>query len=189
MMNMFHKMMALVKCGANEEDKEEEGPQVPHPRVRTTIQRDHPVGMILSDINKGVTTRSRVAKFCEHYSSVYSIEPFRIAGRAQQLQRNEVWSLVPCPKQIVVGTKWVFHTKQDAYEVVTRNKARLVAKCFAQVAGLDFNETFALVAWLESIHILLAFATHHSFKIFQIDVKSVFLNGPIMEEVYVEQPH
>jgi hypothetical protein len=63
-----------------------------------------------------------------------------------------------------------------------------VAKGYAQVAGLDFEETCAPVARLESIRILLAYAAHHSFKLFQMDVKSVFLNGPIKEEVYVEQP-
>jgi hypothetical protein len=87
-----------------------------------------------------------------------------------------------------VGTKWVFHNKQDEHGVVTRNKARLVAKGYAQVAGLDFEETFALVARLESIRILLAYVAHHSFRLFQMDVKSAFLNGPIKEEVYVEQP-
>jgi hypothetical protein len=103
-------------------------------------------------------------------------------------KRNEVWSLVPCPKQNVVGTKWVFHNKQDKHGVVTRNKARLVAKGYAQVAGLDFEETFAPVARLESIRILLAYAAHHSFRLFQMDVKSAFLNRPIKEEVYMEQP-
>ena len=103
-------------------------------------------------------------------------------------KRNEVWTLVPRPKQNVVGTKWVFRNKQDEHGVVTRNKARLVAKGYAQVAGLDFEETFAPVARLESIRILLAYATHHSFRLFQMDVKSTFLNGPIKEEVYVEQP-
>jgi hypothetical protein len=95
---------------------------------------------------------------------------------------------VPRPKQNVEGTKCVFHNKQDEHGVVTRNKARLVAKGYAQVAGLDFEETFAPVARLESIWILLAYATHHSFKLFRMDVKSAFLNGPIKEEVYVEQP-
>jgi hypothetical protein len=96
-------------------------------------------------------------------------------------KRNEVWSLVPCLKQNVVGTKWVFRNKQDEHGVVTRNKARLVAKGYGQVIGLDFEETFALVARLESIQILLAYAAHHSFKLFQMDVKSAFLNGPIKE--------
>jgi hypothetical protein len=103
-------------------------------------------------------------------------------------KRNEVWSLVERPKQNVVGTKWVFRNKQDEHGVVTRNKARLVAKGYSQVEGLDFDETFAPVARLESIRILLAYATHHGFKLYQMDVKSAFLNGPIKEEVYVEQP-
>jgi hypothetical protein len=87
---------------------------------------------------------------------------------------NEVWSLVPRPKQNVVGTKWVFRNKQDEHRVVTRNKARLVAKGYAQVASLDFEETFAPVARLESIRILLAYAAHHSFRLFQMDIKDAF---------------
>jgi hypothetical protein len=71
---------------------------------------------------------------------------------------------------------------------VTRNKTRLVAKGYSQVKGLDFGETYAPVARLESIRILLAYATYHGFKLYQMDVKSAFLNGPIKEEVYVEQP-
>jgi hypothetical protein len=99
-----------------------------------------------------------------------------------------VWYLVERPKQNVIGTKWVFHNKQDEHEVVTRDKARLVAKDYSQVECLDFNETFALIARLESIHILLDYATHHDFKLYQIDIKNAFLNGPIKEEVYVKQP-
>jgi hypothetical protein len=63
--------------------------------------------------------------------------------------------------------------------VVTRNKARLVAKGYSQVEGLDFGETYAPVARFESIRILLAYATYHGFKLYQMDVKSAFLNGPI----------
>jgi hypothetical protein len=63
-----------------------------------------------------------------------------------------------------------------------------VAKGCAQVAGLDFEETFAPIARLASIHILLAYVSHHSFKLFQMNVKSAFLNGPIKEKVYVDQP-
>jgi hypothetical protein len=102
--------------------------------------------------------------------------------------RNEVWHLVPCPNQNVVGTKWVFRNKQDGHGVVTRNKARLVAKEYSQVKCFDFDETYALIARLESIHILLSYATYHGFKLYQMDVKSAFLNGPIKEEVYVEKP-
>jgi hypothetical protein len=103
--------------------------------------------------------------------------------------RNEVWHLVPRPNQNVVGTEWVFRNKQDEHGVVTTNKARLVAKGYSQVEGLDFGETYAPIARLESIRILLSYATYHGFKLYQMDMKSAFLNGPIKEEVYVEQPH
>jgi hypothetical protein len=103
-------------------------------------------------------------------------------------KRNEVWSLVERPKQNIVGTKWVFCNKQDEHGVVTRNKTRLMAEGYSQVEGLDFDETFAPVARLESNRILLDYATHHGFKLYQMDAKSAFLNGPIKEEVYVEQP-
>ena len=72
--------------------------------------------------------------------------------------------------------------------MVTRNKARLVAQGFTQVEDLNFEETYALVARLEAIRMLLAYAAHHNFKLYQMDVKSAFLNGPIQELVYVEQP-
>jgi hypothetical protein len=103
-------------------------------------------------------------------------------------KRNEIWSLVERPKQNVVGTKWLFHNKQDEHRVVTTNKARLVPKGYSQVKGLDFDKTFAPIAKLELIHILLVYATHHGFKIYQMNVMSAFLNGTIKEEVYVEQP-
>jgi hypothetical protein len=192
----------MDKGGAHgEQDKEEEAQQGPPTQVRAIIQRNHPVDQILGYISKGVITRSCLANFCEHYSFVSSIEPFRVEEALQDpdwvlamqeelnnFKRNEVWSLVPCPKQNVVGTKWVFRNKHDEHGVVTSNKARLVAKGYAQVTGLDFEETFAPIARLESISILLAYAAHHSFKLFQMNMKSAFLNGPIKEKVYVEQP-
>jgi hypothetical protein len=98
-----------------------------------------------------------------------------------------VWYLIERPKQNVVGTKWVFHNKQDEQGVVTRNKEQLVTKGYSQVKSLDFDETFAPVARLESIHMLLTYATQHSFKLYQMDIKSAFLNSLIKEEVYVEQ--
>jgi hypothetical protein len=79
---------------------------------------------------------------------------------------NEVWSLVERPKQNVVATKWVFRNKQDEHGVVTENKAQLVAKGYSQVEALDFDETFAPVARLKSIRILLAYATHHGFRLY-----------------------
>jgi hypothetical protein len=96
------------------------------------------VNTILGDIQKVVTTRSRVAHFCEHYSFLSSIEPYRVENalrdsdwvlalqeKLNNFTRNEVWHLVPRPNLNVVGTKWVFCNKQDEHGVVTRNKACL----------------------------------------------------------------
>ena len=77
----------------------------------------------------------------------------------------------------VIGTKWIFKNKKDEHGMVIRNKARLVAQGYSQVEGIDFGETYAPVARLESIRILLAYASHHNFKLQQMDVKSAFLNG------------
>jgi hypothetical protein len=156
-----------------EDDQEVQGQRPPHPRVHHAIQRDHPVNSILGDIHKGVTTRSHVTRFCEHYYFVSSIEPYRVEDALRDsdwvlamqeelnnFTRNKVCHLVPRPKQNVVGTKWVFHNKQDEHGVVTWNKARLVAKGYSQVEGLDFGETHAPIARLESIRILLAYATY-----------------------------
>jgi hypothetical protein len=85
----------------------------------------------------------------------------------------------------VIGTKWVYRNKQDQYGIVVRNKARLVAQGYTQVEGLDFRETNVPIARLEAIRILLACACAHNIKLYQIDVKSVFLNGYINKEVYV----
>ena len=107
-----------------------------------------------------------------------------------QFERNNVWELVPNPEhQSIIGTKWVFRNKMDEFGVVVRNKARLVAQGYNQEEGIDFNETFAPVARLESIRMLLAYACHKDFILYQMDVKSAFLNGYIMEEVYVKHPH
>ncbi|GJS86816.1 retrovirus-related pol polyprotein from transposon TNT 1-94 [Tanacetum coccineum] len=98
--------------------------------------------------------------------------------------------LVPPPEnQTVIVTKWVFKNKLDENGVVSRNKARLVAQGYNQQEGKDFDETYAPVARLESIRILLAYACAHDFKLFQMDVKSAFLNGFINEEVFIAQPH
>ena len=71
---------------------------------------------------------------------------------------------------------------------MVRNKARLVAQGYTQVERVDFDETFAHVSCLESIRVLLSIACHFKFKLYQMDVKSAFLNGVIQEDVYVEQP-
>ena len=106
-----------------------------------------------------------------------------------QFERNNVWKLVPKPKgKNPIDTKWVFRNKMDENGIVVRNKARLVAKGYFQQEGIDFDETFVPVARLEAIRIFLAYAAHANFKVYQMDVKSAFLNGDLEEEVYVSQP-
>jgi Reverse transcriptase (RNA-dependent DNA polymerase) len=88
-----------------------------------------------------------------HCAFVSQIEPTKF-------ERNKVWELVPMPKNRgIIGTKWVFRNKKDQDGKVMRNKARLVAQGFRQSEGLDYDETFALVARLESIRMLLAYAS------------------------------
>jgi hypothetical protein len=198
---MYNDQGGIEEDEVEDDQEKSKSALLPHPRVRQTVQCDHPVNNILGAIEKEVTTRSRVATFYEHYSFVSSFEPFKVEDALQDpdwvvamqkelnnFKRNKMWSLVERPKQNVVGTKWVFRNKQHEHGVVTRNKARLVAKGYSQVKGLDFEEIFAPVARLKSIHILFTYATHHDFKLYQMDVKSVFLNGHIKEEFYVEQP-
>ncbi|GJX58035.1 retrovirus-related pol polyprotein from transposon TNT 1-94 [Tanacetum coccineum] len=103
-----------------------------------------------------------------------------------QFKTNDVWKLVPNPMDMtIIGTKWVYRNKLDENGVVTRNKARLVAQGYNQQERIDYDETYAPVARLESIRILLAYACALDFKLYQMDVKSAFLNGFINEEVYV----
>ncbi|GKD88949.1 copia protein, partial [Tanacetum coccineum] len=88
----------------------------------------------------------------------------------------------------IIGTKWIYRNKLDENGVVSRNKARLVAQGYNQQEGIDYDETYAPVARLESIRILLAYACALDFKLFQMDVKSAFPNGFINGEVYAAQP-
>ena len=87
----------------------------------------------------------------------------------------------------IIGTKWVFRNKLDENGYVTRNKARLVAKGYNQEEGIDYDETFAPVARLEAIRLLLAYATSMNIKLYQMDVKTLFLNGKIDKMIYVVQ--
>jgi hypothetical protein len=106
-----------------------------------------------------------------------------------QIEKNNTWELVPRPEdKNVIGSKWVFKNKMNEKGQVVRNKARLVCKGYAQVEGQDFDETFAPVARLEAIKIFLAYSLHKKFKVYQMDVKSTFLNGDLEEEVYMEKP-
>jgi hypothetical protein len=171
-------------------------------RIHHSIIKDHPTNQIMGDISKGVQTRSRIASYCEHFSFVSCIEPNRVYEalldvdwvnemheELNNFTRNEVWELVERPKNHnVIGTKWVFRNKHNEDGLVVRNKARLVAQGYTQVEGLDFGDTYTPVARLEAIRILLAYACAHNIKLYQMDVKSAFLNDKISELVYVEQP-
>ena len=106
-----------------------------------------------------------------------------------QIEKNQTWELVPRAKnKNDIGTKWVYKNKMNENGKVIRKKTLLVCKGYAQVEGVDYEETFAPVARLEAIRMFLAFSNYRKFEVYQMDVKSTFLNGNLEEEVYIEQP-
>jgi hypothetical protein len=173
-------------------------------RVERNLElRGHTLEKVIGGLRGNVSTRGQLAKFSNHQAYISMIEPKKVFEALKDpdwldamhedlnnFKRNNVWVLVEKPKECrnVIGTKWILKNKQDEHGIVVRNKARLVAQGFSQVEGIDFGETYAPMACLESIRILLAYATHHNFKLQQMDAKSAFLNGPLKEEVYVKQP-
>jgi hypothetical protein len=105
------------------------------------------------------------------------------------IQKNDTWELTALPpKKKTIDVKWVYKIKRTADGGIDRYKARLVAKGYKQKYGIDYEEVFAPVARLDTVRLLISLAAHHSWKIYQLDVKSAFLNGVLEEEVYVEQP-
>nr|GEW55232.1 retrovirus-related Pol polyprotein from transposon TNT 1-94 [Tanacetum cinerariifolium]GEW74483.1 retrovirus-related Pol polyprotein from transposon TNT 1-94 [Tanacetum cinerariifolium] len=163
--------------------------------------KDHPLETVIGSFNER-TLRSQVQNQSNFFCFVSTIEPKNIKETIQdeiwtmaiqeelnQFKLNDVWSLVSPPKnQTIIGTKWVIKNKLDENGVVSRNKARIVAQGYNQQERIDFDETYAPVARLESIRILLAYTCAHNFKLYQIDVKISFLNGFLNEEVYVAHP-
>ena len=105
------------------------------------------------------------------------------------MHENKVWTLVPPPEGIVpIGCKWVFKRKTDADGNIQTYKARIVAKGYRQKQGVDFDEIFSPIAMIKSIRIMLAIAAYHDYEVWQMDVKTAFLNGFLKEEVYMTQP-
>ncbi|GJV38634.1 retrovirus-related pol polyprotein from transposon TNT 1-94 [Tanacetum coccineum] len=106
-----------------------------------------------------------------------------------EFDRLQVWELVPQPDCVmIIALKWIYKVKLDEYGDVLKNKARLVAKGYRQEEGIDFEESFAPVARIEAIRIFIANAASKNMTIYQMDVKTAFLNGELKEEVYVSQP-
>ncbi|GJU97123.1 retrovirus-related pol polyprotein from transposon TNT 1-94 [Tanacetum coccineum] len=167
--------------------------------------KEHPLTQVRGDPSKPVQTRRQLAtdpEMCMFALTVSTAEPKNIKEamadsawieamqeELHQFDRLQVWELVDKPfGKNVIKLKWLWKNKKDEDQTVIRNKARLVAKGYAQEEGIDFEESFALVARLEAVWIFVAYAAHKSFPIYQMDVKTAFLNGPLKEEVYVAQP-
>ncbi|GJX95060.1 retrovirus-related pol polyprotein from transposon TNT 1-94 [Tanacetum coccineum] len=109
--------------------------------------------------------------------------------KLNEFERLEVWELAPRPDHVMIITlKWFYKVQLDELGGVLKNKARLVARGYRQEEGKDFKESFALVARLEAIRIFIAFTAHINMVVYQMDVKTAFLNGILREEVYVSPP-
>ena len=161
---------------------------------------NHPATNILGSLNDNMRLRSKALNVITHSCYLSQFDSKKVDEALQdadwvnsmhaellQFVRNDVWELVPRPNGVnVIGTKWIFKNKSDEHDTVIRNKSRLVAHGYTQVEGIDFDETFTPIAKLESIKILLFTVSHLNFKLYQIDVKSAFLNGMLQEEVYVK---
>jgi hypothetical protein len=158
-------------------------------------QKAHPPQQIIGNLNEMVTRSSRSAHLPCFTNTLFValFEPQDVGHALSDLswinaiheelenfERNQAWTLVePLGDVNVIGTKWVFKNKHGEDGKIVRNKAHLVAQGFSQVEGLDFGKTFAPVACLEVIRILLAFSVSKGFKLYQMEVKNAFLHGVI----------
>ncbi|KAG8492199.1 hypothetical protein CXB51_009896 [Gossypium anomalum] len=112
-----------------------------------------------------------------------------MADEISMIEKNQTWKLVEKPaNRKIIGVKWVYKAKQNADGSLNKLKARLVVKGFSQKYGLDYFETYAPVARLDTIRLIVGLAAHMQWNVYQLDVKSAFLNGILEEEIYVEQP-
>ncbi|GJU63724.1 putative ribonuclease H-like domain-containing protein [Tanacetum coccineum] len=167
--------------------------------------KDHPLEQVIGNPSQSVRTRRQLdtdGEMCMFALTVSRTEPKNIKEamadsawieamqeELHQFDRLDVWELVDRPLcKNVINLKWLWKNKRDEEQTVIRNKSRLVAKGYSQQEGIDFEESFAPVARLEAVRLFIAYAAHKSFPIYQMDVKTTFLNGPLKEEVYVNQP-
>nr|GEY03815.1 retrovirus-related Pol polyprotein from transposon TNT 1-94 [Tanacetum cinerariifolium] len=165
----------------------------------------HNIEQVCGNPSRPVQTRRQLAtdlEMCMHALTVSTVEPKNIKEamadsawieamqeELHQFNRLQVWELVDKSfGKTVIRLKWLWKNKKDEDQTVIRNKARLVAKGYAQEEGIDFEESFAPISRLEAVRTFIAYAAHKSFPIYQMDVKTEFLNGPLKEEVYVAQP-
>nr|GEV17552.1 retrovirus-related Pol polyprotein from transposon TNT 1-94 [Tanacetum cinerariifolium] len=168
--------------------------------------KDHPLEQVIGNPPQSVRTRRQLesdAKMCMFALTVSQTEPKNIKEamadcawiesmheELHQFDRLDVWELVDRPLCTnVINLKWLWKNKRDEENTVIRNKSRLAAKGYTQKEGVDFEESFAPVARLEAVRLFIAYATHKSFTVYQMDVKTTFLYGPLKEEVYVNQPY
>ncbi|GJR13929.1 retrovirus-related pol polyprotein from transposon TNT 1-94 [Tanacetum coccineum] len=144
--------------------------------------KDHPLEQVIRNPSQSVRTRRQLETDGEMCM-------FALTEELHQFDRLDAWELVDRPLcKNVINLKWLWKNKRDEENIVIRNKSRLVAKGYAQKEGIDFEESFAPVAWLEAVRLFIAYVAHKSFTVYQIDVKTAFLYGPLKEEVYVNQP-
>nr|GEV81631.1 retrovirus-related Pol polyprotein from transposon TNT 1-94 [Tanacetum cinerariifolium] len=126
--------------------------------------------------------------FDEYFNPSPNVASLVPAVVAPEPDDSTVWELIPRPDRVMIITlKWIFMVKLDELGGVLKNKARLVVRGYRQEEGIDFKETFALVVRLEAIRIFITYAAHKNMTVYQMDVKTVFLNGILHEEVYVSQ--
>nr|GEZ65836.1 retrovirus-related Pol polyprotein from transposon TNT 1-94 [Tanacetum cinerariifolium] len=166
--------------------------------------KDHPLENIIGKLARPVSTRLQLheqALFYYYDAFLNSVEPKTYKDaltqscwiKAMQEELNEfecleVWELVPRPDKVMVITlKWIYKVKLDEVGGIQKNKTRLVARAYRQEDGIDFEESFASVTRLEAIRIFLVYAAHMNMVVYQMDVKTVFLNGNMWEKVYVSQ--
>ncbi|GLJ25519.1 hypothetical protein SUGI_0488560 [Cryptomeria japonica] len=178
---------------------EEDHIEPTEPVLAKYVRRNHAPSHIIGDKNDPVMTRNKLRQnTCLKFEFEPKIvkEAFNsedwinaMTEEIDQIKKNDTWTLVPRPKdKNVISTKWIFRNKLNEKGEVIRNKARLVCKGYAQEEGIDYGETFAPVERLEGVRTLLAYAAYKNFKVYQMDVKSAFLNGILEEEVFIEQP-